>query len=140
MLSLVYRPLVTGTSARYLFDVQTGRLVLANANGTNGAVCYYDGVWKYSTTANSLGWKLVEFHLVPGGTSTITVNGVLQTLSATTFANLAIGGAITIASNYDGSAGFFNGWIGEIRIYTSALSAGDITSERTFLNTKWSVY
>ena len=122
---------LTGASLGYLFDAQTGRLVLASEGPNTGEVGFYDGEWTYGSYLGT-GWKLISFILDGSSNGVIYVNGVFDGSGA--YTQKAIGGARAIGSRYDGSATYFNGDIGEIIVYNRAVSEAERQAIENYIN------
>lgn len=127
----------TPGNLRYLYDAASGRLILAQlADNTNDdAPGYYDGSWKVSTTTASTGAQVLEFNLSSTGGGKIYRN---QTqLLSTTYTQRALGGSQRIGSVNNDSSNCFDGRMGEIICYNSALGSTDRSTIYTYINDKY---
>jgi len=77
------------------------------------------------------------------GSYTITFDGVSRTVvSSSTFARTGtdVGGIGSRINNSGTSSFTLNGYIAEMGVYSTALSAGDVTNLTSYLDTRWAVY
>ena len=77
-------------------------------------------------------------HVLDSGGATVYRNDNLEV--SDTYTQKAIGGAVALFSQYDGSAPTEACDIGEVLVYDSALSSADRGNVQDYFNTKWSVY
>lgn len=119
----------------YLFDTQTGRLVLWSP-GPALHVGFYDGtVRDSSTAASTAGLEVYEFNLA-SGSAVLRRNGT--SILSTGYTQTAIGGAVSLGSDYTGSANpSFDGQIAEVIVYSHALNSTDRGKVNTYLNEKY---
>ena len=114
---------------KYLFDSETGRLVIGFMTGTVGKIGYFDGaVWHdMANTPNDNSWHHVVFVLNSGNsTGSYYKDGVF--VNSDTYTGTNIGGQVRIAGRYDGSNAFYyQGMLDDFRIYNRALSAAEVT-------------
>lgn len=112
----------------YTFDWFSDNKVYTAASVTGG-----------STTANtSTGWFIGETSKTGSGSTTFTAK-----LNGSTVLSTAINGSYdinTIGAFIKASSEYTAGFIGEIILYNSELSAGNRTQIQTYLNSKWGVY
>lgn len=133
----VISPDSSSNFGNYLFDTQTGRLVLAdNVSTSGGHPGWYDGSWHQWSGLQVFGEACVlEYNLASG-------SGVLyrndQAILSASYTQQAIGGAVALASSYDGTPGAcFDGRISEVIIYDHALGGTDRAKVDTYLREKY---
>jgi hypothetical protein len=123
----------TVTAGSYLLDSQTGRLGLFFEMDF-GFLGFYQSSYqgnKYSIA----GPQILTYWLSNAG-PVIYRNGDPMS-TGLTYAQTVLGGTTHIGGFYGVSAGSFNGDMGEILIYNSALSVANRQSVETALATKW---
>src|SRR3989344_2284292 len=118
----------TGNNINYVFDSQSGRLVInfGRFAPTSGALSFYDGSYKSLGSAITVGvWHHVVLVLYNmGGVATGYVDGVQVGTAAYTGTN--IGGTTRIGTNFDGINYPFDGSLDDFRVYNRALSPEEI--------------
>ena len=120
----------------WLFDTQSGRLVLAHDYGDG--VAWNATVWR-KIAALQTGWQILTFSFVSGGNGTIYRDGA--SLGSAGYSAKNIGGSSRLFGAYDslGSNGII-GDFAEVIIYESALTETDRGTVHTYLNNKWDIY
>ena len=131
----VYNPADIATT-QYIFDVETGRLVLAHTLSATVNVGWYDGTAREIAAATT-DIQLLTFHLTSGGNGEVFRNA--SSLGTAAYAAKAIGDAVGLFSRYDG-ADLMEGDCFELLLYNAALSTLDRETVRDWLNAKWAVY
>lgn len=116
---------------RFLFDTQTGRLVVEVA-GATGAI--FDGDWRGSPVGDA-NPSLVTWQLDSTG-SIIRLNGAIVE-TGVAYTARAIGGTTRFGSASTSSAFFFKGNVCEFVICAGILSGSFITLAENLLRSKW---
>lgn len=114
----------------YLFDTQSGRLIIAWFGNTNGKIGYYDGSWHEPGDApNDGAWHHIVF-LLDGVNSEgkVYIDGT-QLGATQTYTSKNIGGNVNIGGFYSGAANNFTGNIKDFRIYEEEKSDSWIKNE-----------
>jgi len=109
--------------SKYLFDVETGRMLFSWAIDGTEKIGVFDGVWRVFGDSPSIDtWHHVVF-VLNGTTSKMKMylNGS-QYGAELDYTPRSIGGAVAIGSKYDGTSHWFDGIIDEVRIYNRALT------------------
>ena len=112
----------------YLFDSQTGRLVIGfvDANLVANKIGYYDGSWHDLATTPSDGlWHNLIFVLNNSNSQgSYYKDGIFVNSAAYTGTNIA--GSSALASRYDNTSSHYLGLLDDVRIYNYALSTTSI--------------
>lgn len=132
----VISPQATGI-IQYLFDTETGRLVIATLTDTSGKVGWYDGTWRSIANA-AAGFQILCWNLTSGGNGEIFRNGT--SLGTAAYSAKAIGGVIGLFQVYDQWTAWVVGDLAEFIVYDSALGAVDRVSIENYLNSKYAIY
>ena len=109
----------------FIFDTETGRLVLAHidANGNNN-VGYFDGAWREIAPA-AAGDQVLTFRF---SSTTGEIFRNLTSLGTADYTPQAIGDAVTLASIFSENFSFYNGSYFFFLYYSRALSNAEIRS------------
>jgi hypothetical protein len=120
----------------YLWDTQTGRIILAQREDT-GVIAYYaSATWRRTATAPAAGEQVYEFNLAAGGTANIYRDKTALT-AGLAYDDRAIGGVSRLGSAHNSNANFFDGRIAEVILYNSALGTTDRDTIYTYLADKY---
>ncbi len=129
---VVYKSTST-TNRQYLFDTQTGTLILPH-RGQNNERAYHDGTARgdqnTSATTQIVGWQLDNTG------SSVFING-LETQSDLTYVQRAIGGNTRIGSNNAGGNRRFNGNIAEMIFFNKTLNTAQRKIIENYLGAKY---
>jgi hypothetical protein len=155
-----------GSNSAFVYGLGDATIFVVAKDDTNGAFVAEGRSGSNNGSyfvANQVTTKVARFYhetdagstLFDRTTTTSTATGIrITTVDTTTNAKITDSGGGTSNVNYTrgtftpdrlgigclrrvGSALHVNGWIAEIIIYNTALSAGNITLVETYLNTKW---
>lgn len=123
------------TDHKFLFDTETGRLVIGWVTNTAGKIGVYDGAWrKFGNSPSINTWHHVVFVLNGAtGKMKMYLNGS-QYGAELDYTPLAIGGAVAIGSKFSGSPSNFNGLIDEVRISNIARAPAWVKFEHHNIN------
>lgn len=133
---LVFTP-VSQFGGQYIFDSQTGRLIIGARSATTGDSGWFDGAWREgSGTLATNQLHLITYQLNSTGTSgNVTIDGA-NVVNAVYTAK-AIGGSIGFGGNFSLSGSFITGYVGEFRLYPSDIGATRIATVTAYLKNKW---
>ena len=110
-----------GSTRKYLFDIETGRTVLAASTEVAEQIGYYDGAWRgFDTDAFAI--KVLTYDLVEDDAK-IRIDGI-QEYSDTTYGQQAIGGEIRLFTSYGTDLRCLEG-----NMYQTILRAAESTDE-----------
>ena len=130
-----------GAGGRYIFDTQTGRILLAQHDAVTvpySSVSSYVTAWNehaVSTTANQvLCWRLNS----TGTAGQVYRNGT-QIGSDFSYSQRAIGGNTAIGGDYSGGDAMIDGYLYEVLVYNTALSDTNMGIVNSYLQTKWGI-
>jgi hypothetical protein len=104
----------------YLFDTQTGRLLLYHRHTADGNIYYYDGASRAFATAATTGLQLQSW-VIDDANSTFYRNGTAVG-SNPAYTQRAIGGAVGLCTDYGSSTGYWAGDMAAMSIHTGAHS------------------
>lgn len=130
----------TTPNSKYLLDSQTGRLIFAAGSGTPASsVAWLDsgGTWR-DIAASTSGWQILSWVLTSGGNGEIFRNGT--SLGTAAYTATALGGAIALFGAFNAGGAFLDCDLGEIMMFSSALSSAHRVAMETYLNLKWAVF
>lgn len=126
--AVALKPLST-TALQYLFDTESGRLVIAHSF-TGNNVAWFDGTSHLIAPATTGAQRLV--YIFSGSTGTIYRDNA--SLGSDSHTATAIGGAVAIQASYSGVGGNFNGDLSALCIIGSALTAGERSEVEAYLS------
>lgn len=126
---------IAANSLQSVFDSQTGRLT-ANQRVADTNYAYTSG-GNYSLAPNTIitGLQVVVM-VITNGAGTISVNGTVLTNSLGASA-VPLGGVTRIGSRYAGSSQFLSGGLGELLIFSNALSLANRQITEGYLAWRW---
>lgn len=98
--------------SKYIFDVETGRLVFAWSYGTAGKIAVHDGTWRdFGDSPSTHIWHYVTFALNSATSKMKMFLNGSQYGSELGYTPHSIGGRIALGSYYQKHISFFNGFI-----------------------------
>jgi hypothetical protein len=110
---------------QYMFDTQTGRLIIAGCALTAGKPGYYDGTWNTSTAAVNLSEQYLTWAL---GYPVGNIYRNLTNIYSGSYTKKAIGGSVAMGDGYDLSGvADFSGNMNDFIIYPSCHPIDKIT-------------
>lgn len=130
------------TAYDYLLDIPgttpaTDRLIFCAGTDDAGRIGLYDGSWR-NVGAASTGWQIITFVCSEENGVTLYIDGAAQdTISE--FVRRPTGGIGTIGLNYTSDGGGFAGDIGEVALFSRALTSTELGTIHTALGTKWGI-
>jgi hypothetical protein len=133
---VVSSPFATANPGRW-FDSSNGRLIFAN-HSTLGFLAYYDTDW-HNQAAQLNGWNVSEVVLNSSGTSAQIYTNNVAAGNPGAYVSSPIGGTTTIGTQCSAmpGLGYFYGYIGELLVYDSALSATNRQLVDQYLHNRW---
>lgn len=129
-------PAATGTQ-KYLFDTQTGRLVITLYINVANRIGWFDAAWR-NIAASAGNFQILSWVLTSGGNGEIFRNGA--SLGTAPYTARAIGGKIGLFSDFNYNSRFPLCDLGEFLIYSTALDVATRGQAETYLNSKWAAY
>ena len=132
----VYDQIPSGGHSNYLFDAQTGRLVLDSASaGAPYSLRWNDGSWE--RIAGSVAGTQILSWVFTGANGEVFRNGVL--IGSKTYTPTPLGGRVTLGSNYRGSQSLFEGDLAEVIYYNRAISVNNRERIEEYLSDRYAV-
>jgi hypothetical protein len=119
----------------WLFDTETGRMVIGNATDAD-KIAYYDDAW-HDIAATTAGWQALTWILASGGNGLIFRNGVY--LGYGTYTAKAIGGAVGFLIDKSFTARMWGADVGEFLIYSRAHTLSEVAKMNAYLKAKWGI-
>lgn len=131
---------LTSTAAtNYLFDSQTGRLIFATGSGSGspGKLAFFDGAWHDIANATT-GWQILTWVLTSGGNGEIFRNGT--SLGTAAYTAKAIGGTTALFAAFDNGGNRMSADIGDVLLFSKALSTTERQQAEAHLNAIYAIY
>jgi len=129
----------TPSDVRYLFDSETGRLIVAqHASGSYNSVGFFDGTWKEVALATTAS-QVLTYKLDSSGTNARIYRNGVAVGSAASYTQKSIGGAVGLFAGYEQAGAPADGLVYEVLLYSSALSDADRSAVESYLMNKWGI-
>ncbi len=129
----------TATAANgYILDIQTGRVSIGYASGTENLLFVSAGAVYNSGVQFPESYAVIEYIGESGGDMNIYVNGIQQG-SGTTYNDAAIGGNISLFGYFGGAGSLFNGSMPFLGHKAGIPSAANQTALRNALYNKYAL-